>query len=232
MTRAQAKSAVRRNNDFSGDDMAKIGSITVVSPGVGNKLREQVTSAFNDILKKHGMRAFEMPKRAAAIHEAGHVVINAILKWPATDTSIKAFKLPTGDIAWSGWTEAEGGEAIVTFDDCIQHARKVTAGLAAEVLFAGDDLREGSSLDELIAAQMLCAQAAGLRPGYDEKMLWRNDVWGWCMAQLHHNRDVHAEIVARLMKRHRVMSATLRKLSNRVQELTLDVIEKTARNAA
>jgi len=221
------KASVRSNNNFSRSDIAKLGGITVAAPGVGNDLNKQVMSVFNDILKKHGPRAFEMPKRAAAIHEAGHVVINAILRWPATSTSIEQTMLTTGDLAWTGWTEAEGGEYIVTFDDCIRHARKTAAGLVAEVLFAGDDLRKGSSLDELLAAQMLCQQAAELRPGNDGEMLWTNDVWGWCAAQLLHNRDVHGEIVARLMKRHRVMSATLRKISDRVQELTPDMIEKS-----
>ena len=61
------------------DDVFTLAGFTMFGPGLGKAVRERFVALAADIMRKHGPRAFEMPKRAAAIHEAGHVTINSVL---------------------------------------------------------------------------------------------------------------------------------------------------------
>jgi hypothetical protein len=202
--------------DLSRDDILTLAGITVGSPGIGKRVQEAIAAFGQDILHKHGLRAFEMPKRAAAIHEAGHVVINSVLGVRTTDVYIDHLH-QMGRLDWIGFTEApEMGRPDVSFEEMLRRSRTVYAGLAAEDIFAGDDRREGSSIDELFMSQLIIENAALLIDTNGEK-LWKNDVWAWCLCQLQHNRDVHAEITAELLNRKRIRGKRLRDVCSRVR---------------
>jgi hypothetical protein len=202
--------------DLAQDDVVTMAGITIGAPGIGRRMREALGAFGMDILRKHGLRAFEMPKRAAAIHEAGHVVINSVLGVRTTDVYIDHLS-NMGRLDWIGFTESpEMGRTDVSFEEILTRSRIIYAGLAAEDIFAGDDRRKGSSIDELFMSQLLTQNAALLIDANAEK-LWKNDVWAWCMCQLQHNRDVHAEITAELLNRKRIKGKRLRELCTRVR---------------
>ena len=105
------------------------------------------------------------------------------------------------------------------FDKLLMRARTTCAGIVAEHLFAGPDRREGSSLDEIMMSQIFAERAASLI-GVDPEALWQNDVWAWCVAQLHHNRNAHSEIAAALMERKRLKGKPLRDLCRKMKPLS------------
>jgi hypothetical protein len=215
-----------KSADFSHDDVFTLAGFTMVGPGLGKAVRERFVALAAGLLKKHGLRAFEMPKRAAAIHEAGHVVINSVLGVRTTNVLIDPITRG-GKLFWIGMTNApklafvDTPATPVGFDEILARSRITYAGLAAEMLFAGEDRREGSSLDEIIMSQLL-AEHAALLIGIDAPRLWREEVAVWCANQLHHNRNAHAEIAAALMKRGRLKGKVLRDLCAKVLPLATD----------
>lgn len=210
--------------DLSHDDLFTLAGITMAGPGLGRRVRERFIAIAAVIMRKHGLRAFEMPKRAAAIHEAGHVVINCVVGVRTTSVLIDHIHR-NGELFWIGHTDApdlafvDAPTAPAGFDKLLMKARTTYAGIAAEELFAGPDRREGSSLDEIIMSQIFAERAASLI-GAEPEALWQNDVWAWCMAELHHNRKAHAEIAAALMERKRLKGKALRDLCRKVKPLS------------
>src|SRR5947209_18660485 len=79
------------------------------------------------------------------------------------------------------------------------------------MLFAGEDRRDGSSLDEIIMSQLLAEQAA-LLAGLEAPCLWRDEVAVWCNIHLRCNRKAHADIADALMNRGRLKGKVLREL--------------------
>ncbi len=164
-----------------------------------------------------------MPKRAAAIHEAGHVVINSAVGVRTTSVLIDQIHR-NGALHWIGHTDApdlafvDAPNAPAGFDKLLMRARTTYAGIAAEDLFAGPDRREASSLDEIMMSQIFAERAASLI-GVDPEALWQNEVWAWCVAQLHQNCNAHAEIAAALMERKRLKGKALRDLCRKVKPL-------------
>jgi hypothetical protein len=210
--------------DLSRDDVFTLAGFTMYGPGLGKAVRERFVTIAAGLLKKHGPRAFEMPKRAAAIHEAGHVVINSALGVRTTSVSIDHLT-KNGKLFWIGITNAPGLAFVdtpatpVSFDEILARSRITYAGLGAEILFAGEDRREGSSLDEILMSQILADCAASL-VGLDAPRLWRRQVAAWCMNHLFRNRKVHAGIAAALMERKRLRGKALRELCQKVKPLS------------
>jgi hypothetical protein len=210
--------------DLSQDDIFTLAGITMFGPGLGKRVRERFVEIAASLLRKHGPRAFEMPKRAAAIHEAGHVVINSAVGVRTTSVLIDHLHR-NSELAWIGYTNAPDLAFVDTptapagFDKLLMKSRTTCAGIAAEMLFAGPDRREGSSLDEIIMSQIFAEMAASL-VGAEPEALWQNDVWSWCMAQLHHNRNAHAGIAAALVERKRLKGKALRDMCAKVQPLS------------
>lgn len=211
-----------KDNDFSRDDIVTIGGVTIDMDGIGKTLRERVNAHIREILAEHGPSAFEMPKRAAAVHEAGHVVINTVLGIETTNVFIEARAIE-GKLVWGGYSVAPDLEFSDTpdrpasFETLLNRSRCAFAGLTAEGLFAGEDRREGSSIDEIYASQLVCELACNRRPGSDAATVWQNDVAAWSARQLRHNRIVHGEIADALMDKRRIRGKRLRDLCAKVE---------------
>ena len=201
---------------FLHDDVFTLAGFTMYGPGLGKAVRERFAALVAALMRKHGPRAFEMPKRAAAIHEAGHAVVMSILGVRVSDVLIDPVA-KGGKLYWGGNTEApelafaDTPASPIGFDTLLARSRIVYAGIAAELLFAGDDRREGSSLDEIIMSQLLAERAASL-VGASAPELWRDQVANWCHVQLHRNRNAHAEIASALLSRGRLKGKVLRDL--------------------
>jgi len=211
-------------SDLSQEDIVSIGGITMHGIGLGRNVRECLAEKTANILARHGPKAFETPKRATAIHEAGHVVINSVLGLETTEVYIEQ----VDEARWIGWTHAPGLELAASVQNPASHgrilmqSRATLAGIMAEDLFASpDDRRKGSSLDEAIASQLIACEAAdrtGNRDGdRGREKFWRNQVWAWCSNQLWHNREVHAEIAEGLIMQGRIEGEELRELCGRCE---------------
>lgn len=112
-----------------------------------------------------GKRTFESTKRCAAIHEAGHCVVDAITAdqdhggqwWPPD--SARIWRAPVkGLCCWLGETrpakkappfQVDAREDLVGF---MTLATRVMGGVVAELAFDGSDYRMGSSVDEWVVA--------------------------------------------------------------------------------
>lgn len=121
-------------------------------------------------MQAQGVRAFESTKRCAAIHEAGHCVVDTI-------TAGKVFRRPAitriwrapvkGLTAWIGETAPAKSAPFVHVDaredpgEYMTFAVRILGGVVAETLFDGADYRLGSSVDEWVIAGG-CARALEL----------------------------------------------------------------------
>lgn len=112
------------------------------------------TDAWAEAFKRQGPAAFEHSKLSAAIHEAGHLVLGAL-----DGFSFAWSRIWRQGRHWVGFTEAHGEGMPVgpgaPPDGNLKEARHVMAGYMAEHVFEGDDARDGSSLDERVAAFFL-----------------------------------------------------------------------------
>ena len=91
--------------DFSRDDIFTLAGFTMCGPGLGKAVRERFVALAAGLVRKHGLSAFEMPKRAAAIHEAGHVVVNSVLGVRTANVLIDPITRG-GKLFWIGFTDA------------------------------------------------------------------------------------------------------------------------------
>lgn len=175
------------------------------------------TSAFNlatkqlaaRALKQHGLSAFDCTRMAAAIHEAGHCIIHRMHGVAVTECMIEMTHYE-GKEVWLGKTEVGGGMWNSTPDsdpyDDLDCAASTFAGVCAEMVFyVGYKL--GSSLDEVVLFQMLCAIAAdklGLDPHHMVTFMHDN-----VELMLKHNRAAHADITRKLLEQESLGAARL-----------------------
>src|SRR5881227_1865793 len=114
--------------DLSRDDVFTLAGFTMFGPGLGKAVRERLVALTAGLLRKHGPSAFEMPKRAAAIHEAGHVVVNSILGVRTTKVLIESITRG-GKLFWIGYTNApelafvDSPTSPVGFDQILARSR-------------------------------------------------------------------------------------------------------------
>lgn len=108
-----------------------------------------------------GKAAFDHPRRAAALHAAGHAIVAAILGFTVPRCSVaRRYDQGRGWLgraAYSDFTLTVGPDSD-PYEDLIG-ARVILAGLAAEVLDTAN-YRHGSSLDDLALFRLLVAMAA------------------------------------------------------------------------
>jgi hypothetical protein len=124
--------------------------------------------AWAEALNKQGMAAFDASKASAAIHEAGHLAIAALDGFVPIYGRI--WRLPVTK-NWVGWTQREDkknpvGPGALALGNLLC-ARTVMAGYVAESVFEGESAREGSSLDERVAAFFIASWTALDRPTSD-----------------------------------------------------------------
>jgi hypothetical protein len=174
-----------------------------------------------EILETEGVSAFAMPRDAAAFHEAGHAVVSkyeampvkrvAIFQASVSDTAATLF-----GAAWAGRTSGSKkwsiGPDTSPIED-LKHSRIMLAGLASEVLFGA--ARSGSSLDELITAQLATAMVAQ-KLGVGGEQLWPK-VWQQTAEICFHNRKVIDAIAERLLRCGSITGNALRQLLDDVE---------------
>jgi hypothetical protein len=197
------------HNKLDDNDRVTIGGITIESPRIGSNIRQALDKEMSRILDQYGPRAFANPKSSAAIHEAGHAVVYAVMR-----KGIKRIRIREAAPGnWIGMTDCRSRKPARTETpkQCIDLARSLYAGVMAEHLF-DRDYREGSSLDEVIASQLVGAHAANLAGMHDQEIYWQQNVHEIVAADLRRNKDAVHAVAERLYVHHKVESPELDRL--------------------
>jgi hypothetical protein len=120
-----------------------------------------------------GPCAFECPKTAAAVHEAGHLVEHKVVGLRSRWAGIYPNRVGAQTF-WGGRTRCEGlsrPDPTTAPETDLKFARLQMAGVMSEWLFDRKNYRAGSSLDEVTAAQAMVTNAA-VKLGCPIKPLW------------------------------------------------------------
>lgn len=186
-----------------------------------------VATRAREVLEEYGAEAFALPRAAALAHEAGHAVVAAALGLQVE--FIKVERVADFGGAWSGFCQLTIGEWLMTRDsplpDILMHAKYLIAGLAGE-LVSGLAL-PGSSLDEVLQAQVLAAMAADkIYPDSAPAAhadcaahIWEVGILGLAVSILRANRRALNRLVAELDRRGEVRGRPLRRVLAQVQRM-------------
>jgi hypothetical protein len=175
-------------------------------------LNGQLQQIINQVYSVGGQHAFEATERTAAYHEAGHAVMYGLAGIPVQQVWIKGIKI-NGSLTWVGECVADiswqvSGDSAVAQD--LLFARILLAGWLAEYLFVVEDLRKGSSIDEVLLASAICATAAH-KAGYAYEQMFCEAVEIAISALCLHERDVR-RIAGTLVRCRRLCGARLSRL--------------------
>jgi hypothetical protein len=200
--------------DLSGDDKITLAGITVEGPGIGGGVRNLLACEMARILAQHGPRAFEAPKHAAAIHEAGHVVAHVLAGNRVQRTRI-AERRPG---VWLGFTETRSRHWLRPRSPAqfLQVARSLYAGYAAERML-DQDFREASSIDEIVMSQLAAAMAANIL-NTDEETYWQTEVHLAVCTSLGRNGTALKMIAEHLLNHQRLKGRRLDNLCAEVRK--------------
>jgi hypothetical protein len=179
---------------------------------------------------QHGASAFEAPREAAIVHEAGHGIVGTAEGFRIRKITIFLRSAPGGQI-WGGrcmeaagtWTTGPDSSA----DDDLRRARFIIAGLAGEAITGHD--KPGSSLDELALSQLIGINA-GVKLGdptlNDEahsayvQQLWHEQVWGAAISVLRANWGPFNQLAEYLHRNGQIHGSTLHKVLAQVNRRT------------
>jgi hypothetical protein len=213
-------------------------------PDVSARLLDGIEDTARGILAKHGIAAFEMTKKAAAFHEAGHAIVGTHEGMRIKSVSIESRSMPgVAGMQWTGFClNADGWTSgpHTTAQADLSRARYVLAGYVAEAATNTD--MPGSSIEERGLATMLVNNAtvkmlgetpfatlaeaiAAQPPGVSEERqayltkLGDEQVWDRVAAALRTNWDLFHELAQELYRRHKVKGGRLQKILGKVKKV-------------
>jgi hypothetical protein len=148
----------------------RLGTVTLVGEAA-EWAKQQFAELHRAAYQHQGPRAFDDPKSSAVVHEAGHTVLYAHHGIEMRFVKVRECKKGIQRGHWVGHSQPHtyvscGGPNTSAEDD-LKNACIELAGWAAEALFDTDNMRRGSSLDEVIHARLLAlhiAQKTGRDP--------------------------------------------------------------------
>ncbi|SRR6266404_5937212 len=201
--------------DLSGTNKITLANITVEAEGIGPQIRGALEQEMTRIFRLFGPSAFENTKEAAAVHEAGHVVIYFLLGFRVKVAQIAVS--PSG--GWIGYTATHEREYLArgapNVAAALKVARSLYAGYASERLF-DPDFREGSSIDEILMSQITASMAAQ-ELNVPEQEYWSTEVHGFVHQSLaQHQLSVRA-VAYRLLQRYSLKGHELAQLCSAVK---------------
>jgi hypothetical protein len=203
---------------LSGDDLRgrpRASSASVLDeadmPAFNAALDEMTANA----IEHSGIEAMLSSRREAALHEAGHAVFYAAMGIEVASVSIYRFSDPRHVAMETSFGVADGfwGGAIYALrpwnwgscappEENLLSARDLIAGWCGEWAHDPRGLRgarRGSSLDEILLAQMALGHAAR-KTGVDPGVLLAEQI-GAVVGTLRANRAAHEALAARLMRK-------------------------------
>ena len=188
-----------------------LSSVKTRNSNAAARLNTQVDALCTRAFELFGPRAFECPKSAAAAHEAGHCVFDALEGAIPLNATIWPIKV-AGQTRWIGRTTCNlpfRSNAETSPQADLKFAKDQLAGVIAEALFDPQHYRIGSSLNEIAAAQLAINNAA-IKSSRDPQALWFAVV-AELSATLRANRRIAREIADVLMHKHVIRGSRLKK---------------------
>lgn len=138
------------------------GTIARMSPAAIAAWASDALRLAADGVVAQGAAAFDCPRSAAALHEAGHCVVYRAEGEHVTVTRIwHEFFLDRRN--WLGLTKGTGRWRVAPDTppaDDLRQARFHLAGVCAELAFEGDQFRAASSVEEIAVARQIILSAA------------------------------------------------------------------------
>jgi hypothetical protein len=199
----------------------KIGQLNMPAE-VHAVVLECIQEEADRLLESQGMRAFEMPRTAAIGHETGHAIVATVEGHQVTSVKISR-QIVFGMTVWTGVTNDSHGPWSITPEtptaEVLSRVRCLIAGVVGEAIYAAADYRAGSSLDEIVLAQMALDNLLQLHP--DEfAVAHPKEIWSDCLRQtasiLKHNENVARDLMAKLDHSELVKGKPLRAVLRRV----------------
>jgi hypothetical protein len=147
------------------------GAQISADPAATQHVRDQALTLLTNAIAAQGPRALENPRSSTIFHEAGHAVVHA--HFGDAVVRCKVWQIKRGDEQgqWTGETVAgqdwKSDEATSAKQD-FRRACCLIAGQIAELLFDHVNFRQASSVDEVVIANSLAANAA-LKTGRDQR---------------------------------------------------------------
>jgi hypothetical protein len=207
-------------SDLSDPDKITLAGITLALPGIGTAVRGMLEDLTVRVFDAHGLEAFACSKRAAAIHEAGHVVIYAAHGAEVESAHIEETPAKTG---WIGYTSSVGTAFTVkdgqgeSEDLYRNRARFLIAGVTAEKLF-DPEAKAGSSLDEWVMAQVMACKAAMLAGRKDDTRYFNDEVYRTAGLILLRHEETCREIARHLFDHGSLNGAKLAACCGRISQ--------------
>ena len=134
------------------------------------------------LLATEGLRAFEMPRSAALAHETGHAVVGTAVGLEIVSVEVFKRDTPFGP-AWCGETNEAGPwhfSDTTPVEVILNRICFILGGIVGEVVLDPTECRSGSSLNEVVVGQMICAGLVQNRP---DKFSDPEEVWRACLAK-------------------------------------------------
>lgn len=158
--------------------------------------------ALAEHLREHGEDSGT--RAQAAAHEAGHVILYAVLGRAVTSSKIWRAQLPTRSV-WAGWTDVgPDPRGEVPWSAATDPARALELATWRVAGFAGETVagleHASSSLDERANAQSLCsAVGKALHPDRENAAaLHYAEVWAFALAAIKEHRGAFDVLRAHL----------------------------------
>jgi len=165
-----------------------------------------------------GDKAFENPKRAAALHEAGHAVAFQCVADGrfCPPTEVKIFRAEENRAHWVGSTlDKTPRMGLTTPAEMWKSAVRTLSGVVAEALFAKEDYRYGSSVDEVVRGQLAAVQLARMvyAPAEEISLRLNEDT----RTILERNANIVEMLAARIERTHKAKGPELRRLLDKAK---------------
>jgi len=179
----------------------------------GSPLVDLCARMIHKAYEAEGMRAFDNPKSATIVHEAGHVVV-------ATDLGIKvrSTRIWKEETYWLGETLYLGVEMRTDQDTTpwsdFRWACVIMAGLVSEMTFDRANFRVGSSIDEVLLSKVYISNLARKTQRGEPEV--SAEVFGKTALILRRNQSIVRAIARRLDMSGKLRRHELRPSLNRV----------------
>ena len=173
--------SVHKEQAASAGGWVRIGSMHMPAD-MADAVSQSIAREAQRLLATEGLRAFEMPRSAALAHETGHAVVGTAVGLEIVSVEVFKRDTPFGP-AWGGETNEA---APWHFSDTtpvkviLNRIFFILAGIAGEMVLDPAECRSGSSLNEVVVAQMICA---GLVQDHGAEFSDPKEVWKTCWAK-------------------------------------------------
>jgi hypothetical protein len=199
-------------------EIRRIGEMTVAGSADGfREIQQGLLALVSGIVAADGMHAFQNPRSSVVAHEAGHTVMYGHFRQPVRCVKIWKRKRGPERGQWTGvtmaGTEWRADDSTLVEAD-FRNACQAIAGVVAEKLFDSDNFRRGSSVDEILTAQMLAGLIARKTDAPPERVM--SDIFRVSGQILSDNAAVVREIMVLLERNNAVRKKDLRSILGRV----------------